>query len=214
MSDVRTYNSRLRQEQAGATRERILAAMADLLLTEGRIEQVTNRAVAAAAGVTEVTVYRHFPSRDVLLRGLWEWLNRRNGVTVGMPESADDIIAKLPALYATFDAAPAHIVASLTSQQGREMRESLNEPRRAAFLSAVVEAAPDLPAGEQEKAAAMLQLIYSAYGWVSLREQWGVTGERAADAATWAVQTLLDDLRRRGAAPIEPAERGATRSKP
>ncbi len=214
MSDVRTCNSRLRQEQAGATRERILAAMADLLLTEGRIEQVTNRAVAAAAGVTEVTVYRHFPSRDVLLRGLWEWLNRRNGVTVGMPESADDIIAKLPALYATFDAAPAHIVASLTSQQGREMRESLNEPRRAAFLSAVVEAAPDLPAGEQEKAAAMLQLIYSAYGWVSLREQWGVTGERAADAATWAVQTLLDDLRRRGAAPIEPAERGATRSKP
>lgn len=214
MSDVRTYNSRLRQEQAGATRERILAAMADLLLTKGRIEQVTNRAVAAAAGVTEVTVYRHFPSRDVLLRGLWEWLNRRNGVTVGMPESADDIIAKLPALYATFDAAPAHIVASLTSQQGREMRESLNEPRRAAFLSAVVEAAPDLPAGEQEKAAAMLQLIYSAYGWVSLREQWGVTGERAADAATWAVQTLLDDLRRRGAAPIEPAERGATRSKP
>ena len=93
MSDVRTYNSRLRQEQAEATRERILAAMADLLQTEGRVELVTNRAVAAAAGVTEVTVYRHFPSRDVLLRGLWEWLNRRNGVTVGMPESAEDIVA-------------------------------------------------------------------------------------------------------------------------
>ena len=94
------------------------------------------------------------------------------------------------------------------------MRESLNEPRRAAFLAAVAEAAPDLPASEQEKAAAMLQLIYSAYGWVSLREQWGVTGERAADAATWAAETLLDDLRRRGAAPIKPAERGTTRSKP
>lgn len=214
MSDVRTYNSRLRQEQAEATRERILAAMADLLQTEGRVELVTNRAVAAAAGVTEVTVYRHFPSRDLLLRGLWEWLNRRNGVTVGMPESADDIIAKLPALYATFDAAPAHIVASLTSQQGREMRESLNEPRRAAFLSAVAEAAPDLPAAEQDKAAAMLQLIYSAYGWISLREQWDVTGERAADAAAWALETLLNDLRRRGAAPLKPAERGTTRSKP
>lgn len=214
MSDVRTYNSRLRQEQAEATRERILAAMADLLQAEGRVELVTNRAVASAAGVTEVTVYRHFPSRDVLLRGLWEWLNRRNGVTVGMPEGAEDIVAKLPALYGTFDAAPAHIVASITSQQGREMRESLNEPRRAAFLAAVAEAAPDLPASEQEKAAAMLQLIYSAYGWVSLREQWGVTGERAADAATWAAETLLDDLRRRGAAPIKPAERGTTRSKP
>ena len=38
--------------------------------------------------------------------------------------------------------------------------------------------------------------------------------ERAADAATWAAETLLDDLRRRGAAPIKPAERGTTRSKP
>lgn len=214
MSDVRTYNSRLRQEQAEGTRERILAAMADLLQIEGRVELVTNRAVAAAAGVTEVTVYRHFPNRDVLLRGLWEWLNRRNGVTVGMPESAEDIVAKLPALYGAFDAAPAHIVASITSQQGREMRESLNEPRRAAFLAAVAEAAPDLPASEQEKAAAMLQLIYSAYGWVSLREQWGLVGERAADAATWAAETLLDDLRRRGAAAIKPAERGTTGSKP
>lgn len=202
MSETRTYNSRLRQEQAEATRERILAAMADLLLTEGRVESVTNRAVAAAAGVTEITVYRHFPSREVLLRGLWEWLNRRNGVTVGMPEGADDLIAKLPDLYATFDAAPAHIVGAITSQQGREMRESLNEPRRAAFLGVVAEAAPDLPAAEQEKAAAMLQLVYSAYGWISLREQWGITGQPAAEAATWAVETLLADLRRRGAAPL------------
>lgn len=212
MSEARTYNSRLRQEQAEATRERILAAMADLLHADGRVENVTNRAVAAAAGVTEVTVYRHFPSRELLLRELWAWLNRRNGVTVGMPESAQDIVDKLPALYASFDAAPAHIVASLTSQQGREMRESLNPARREAFLSAVAGAAPDLPQDEQEKAAAMLQLIYSAYGWISLREQWGITGERAAEAAGWAAETLLADLRRRGAAPLEPSKQDGARS--
>lgn len=203
MSGTRTYNSRLRQEQAEATRDRILAAVAELVDAEGRVDTVTNRAVAARAGVTEVTVYRHFPSREALLNALWAWRNRRNGVTVGMPESAADVADKLPALYASFDAAPAHVLASITSPQGRAMRESLNETRQAAFRAAVEEAAPGLPPAEQDKAAAMLQLIYSAYGWISLREQWGITGEPASDAAAWAVETLLADLRKRGAAPLQ-----------
>lgn len=216
MSDTRAYNSRLRQEQAEATRERILAAMADLADAEGRVDTVTNRAVAARAGVTEVTVYRHFPSRELLLNELWAWRNRRAGVTVGMPDGAADIAAKLPALYRSFDAAPAHILASITSPQGRAMRESLNETRQAAFRAAVEEAAPQLPPAEQDKAAAMLQLIYSAYGWISLREQWGIVGEPASDAAAWAVETLLADLRQRGSAPLKPAETGpsSSRTKP
>jgi AcrR family transcriptional regulator len=207
MSETRTYNSRLRQEQTEATRERILSAMAQLMEAEGRAEAVTNRAVAAQAGVTEVTVYRHFPNRELLLGELWAYMNRRNGVTVGMPESAQDIADKLPALYATFDAAPAHIVASITSPQGRAMRESLNETRQAAFRAAVEEAAPGLAPAEQDKAAAVLQLLYSAYGWVSLREQWGITGAPASDAAAWAVETLLADLRQRGGAPLKPSSK-------
>ncbi len=204
MSTTRSYNSRLRQEQTEATRERILAAMAELMGADGRADAVTNRAVAAQAGVTEVTIYRHFPSRELLLSELWAWLNQRNGVTVGMPEGAQDLAAKIPALYRSFDAAPAHIVATITTQPGRAMRESMNETRQAAFRSAVEEAAPDLPPAERDKAAAVLQLLYSAYGWISLREQWGITGEPASDAAAWAAETLLADLRKRGSAPLKP----------
>lgn len=206
MSDTRTYNSRLRQEQAEATRERILAAMAELVEEgDGRVEAIPNRAIAARAGVTEMTVYRHFPGRETLLRELWTWRNRRAGVTAGMPEAAEDIPGKMAQLYASFDAAPAHILASISTPQGREMRESLNETRRAAFLTAIEEAAADLPLAEREKAAGILQLLYSAYSWLSLREQWDVTGERASDAAAWAAETLIADLRTRGAAPLKPA---------
>jgi AcrR family transcriptional regulator len=211
MSETRTYNSRLRQEQAEATRDRIIAAMADILAEDGRVEAATNRAVAARAGVTEVTVYRHFPSRELLLRGLWEHLNKRNGANVGMPEGEADILEKIGPLFATFDAAPAHITAAVTTEHGREMRSSLNAVRREAFLEALSEATRALPEAERAKAAGVIQLLYSAYAWLSLREQWDVTGQDAADAAGWAIETLLADLRARGSAPLKP---GATRAVP
>jgi len=178
--------------------------MAAIYEEEGRIEAATTRAVAARAGVREVTVYRHFPSREVLLQGLWAWLNRRNGVTVGMPESADELVAKMGPLYQTFDAAPAHILASVRTDEGLKIRSSLNAERSAIFLKLVAETAPALDEAERRKAAALLQLLYSAYPWISYREQWGLTGEPAAEVSAWAVEVLLADLRRRGAKPLRP----------
>ena len=203
MSSVRSYNSALRRDQAEATRERILAAMA-ALVEEGGGQEPTNRAVAERAQVTEVTVYRHFPSRELLLKGLWEHLNRKDGVRVGMPEGPADLLAKIKPLMASFDASPAQIIARITTQQGRAARSSLDPERREAFLAVVAQAAPALPEGEQAKAAAVLQLLYSAYAWLSLREQWNLAGKPAVDALGWATEALLADLKSRGAASIAP----------
>lgn len=203
MSSVRSYNSALRRDQAEATRERILAAMA-ALVDEGGGQEPTNRAVAERAQVTEVTVYRHFPSRELLLKGLWEHLNRKDGVRVGMPEGPADLLAKVKPLMASFDASPAQIIARITTAQGRAARSSLDGERREAFLSVVAQAAPDLAEAEQAKAAAVLQLLYSAYSWLSLREQWNLSGQPAADALGWATELLLADLKSRGAASIAP----------
>lgn len=203
MSSVRSYNSALRRDQAEATRERILAAMASLM-DEGGGHEPTNRAVAERAQVTEVTVYRHFPSRELLLKGVWEHLNRQHGVRVGMPESPDELLAKIAPLFETFDAAPAQIIARVTTAQGRAARASLDPERREAFEGVLARAAPKLPEAEQAKAAAVLQLLYSAYAWLSLREQWDLKGQPAADAIGWATEVLLSDLKSRGAAPIAP----------
>lgn len=203
MSSARSYNSALRRDQAEATRERILAAMA-ALVEAGDGSPPTNRAVAERAQVTEVTVYRHFPSRELLLKGLWEHLNRKDGVRVGMPESPTDLLAKFKPLLASFDASPARIVARVTTAQGRAARASLDPERREAFLGVVALAAPALPESEQAKAAAVLQLLYSAYGWLSLREQWDLSGQPAAEALGWAADVLLADLKSRGANAIAP----------
>jgi AcrR family transcriptional regulator len=204
MADPRTYKSSLRQEQAEATRDRILAAMAAILEQEEKIEAVTARAAAERAGVSEITVYRHFPNREVLLVALWKWMNARNGATVSFPASEAEMVANLAPLFEGFDASPAHIMATLITPQGREMRGNMNAERRDAFLKALNGSAAGLSDENRVKAAAVLQLLYSAYSWLSLREQWDLTGEKASDAVGWAIETLLADLRTRGGRPLKP----------
>ena len=203
MNTVRSYNSSLRRDQSEATKVRILSAMAALMDETGG-QEPSNRAVAERAQVTEVTVYRHFPSRELLLKALWTHLNREQGVDAGFPETVAELRAKIAPLLASFDANAAHITARLTTAQGRAARASLDPERCEAFLAVVAQAAPGLPAVERVKAAAALQLLYSGYAWLSLREQWDLTGPPAAEALAWATDALLADLERRGAAPIGP----------
>src|ERR1700730_6541480 len=65
-STTRPYQNRLREEQAAATRERIIDALAELAV-EGHLLDVPIRDVAARAGVSDQRVYRLFVPRDGLL---------------------------------------------------------------------------------------------------------------------------------------------------
>lgn len=203
MASTRPYSSDLRREQMEATRLRILDAAAGLM--EGRgLEDIPNRRIAEAAGVTEMTVYRHFPSRAVLEEALWRRMNEQAGIKGGFPRTVDELMERLPGLFASFDGASAHITSTITTTTGRQMRATQDETRRKDFLAVLAEAAPDLSPKERRKAAAIIQLLYSAHTWLSLREQWDLTGADASDAALWAARTLTEDLRARGNTPLNP----------
>lgn len=189
------YRSDLRKAQTELTREKIQRAAASLLEERGA-EGITFKAVAERAGVTEITVYRHFPTRDELLEGLWRHLNDQMGPDLGIPASPDALFAQHDALFAGFDRIAPQIVASITTTQGREMRAALNKQRRKAFLAIVEHAAPNLDSNRKTAAAAVLQLLQSAYAWDSMREQWSLNGKAAGKATKWAIETLLNDLRR------------------
>jgi AcrR family transcriptional regulator len=62
MTATRAYRSRSRATGAQQTRERIVAAVRDLL-REGRFHESTVEQVAERAGVSRATVYQHFRSR-------------------------------------------------------------------------------------------------------------------------------------------------------
>ena len=191
------YRSALRAAQAAQTREKIAGAAAALLEEGGEAESITFRAVAERAGVTEMTVYRHYPTREDLLQGLWQSLNARMGPDIGMPASAAALLAQHAGLFTGFDRIAPQITASITTAQGREMRASLNERRRRAFRAIVQEVAPPLTPEARTRAAAVLQLLHSAHAWMSMREQWGFDGREAAAATRWAIDTLLDQLRKK-----------------
>ena len=201
---ARTYNSDRRQEQAEATRSRILETAAVLIeASPDGAASVTTKRIAEKAGITEVTLYRHFPSRTALNEALWRHMNDRQGVAGGFPTSLAEMPQRLVPLFASFDETPAHILNTLTSTTGREMRSSQNDARCEAFRRAVRSANPALAATDDVQAAAVLQLLYSAYSWLSLREQWGLSGAEAARAVGWALETLSRDLRTRGDLPLD-----------
>jgi len=194
-SRKQSYRSDLRRTQVELTLDKIRRAAADLLSERGAADAITFKAVAEGAGVTEMTVYRHFPTRDALLQGLWLHLNDQMAPDLGMPESVAALFGQHEKLFSGFDRIAPQIVASISTQQGREMRAALNAQRRKAFLAIVEEVAPNLGAPRKAEAAAVLQLLHSAYAWDSLREQWGLEGKAAGRATKWALEVLLQQLR-------------------
>jgi AcrR family transcriptional regulator len=80
----RPYNSRLRREQAAATRRQILHAAKELFERDG-YTATSMAAIASAAGVSLKTVYLAFETKSGLLRALWHLLLRgdQDSIPVG-----------------------------------------------------------------------------------------------------------------------------------
>jgi len=172
------------------TRTRILdAALAELGAGAG--DGLTILSVALRAGVTERTVYRHFPTRDDLLAAVWPRMQARVGST-GFPSSADDLVAMPAALFARFDREAALVEASVYAKGGREVRMKANDARKAAFIASVKQAFPDLDGPELYRRAAVAQLLNSAYAWSVLRDFWGLDGAEAGRAVSDTLARLLN----------------------
>jgi AcrR family transcriptional regulator len=193
----------IRDRYKAETRERILDAAIEEL-SGNDLEGLRVAAVAARAGVTERTVFRHFPTRDALIAAVWPRMQARVR-SPGFADTADGLIASPVRLFPAFDQEEGLVRASAFSSAGREVRRAADPQRRAAFRAAVKDAFPDLEEPELTRLAAITQLINSAYGWAVLREHWGLDGEAAGRAASDAIAVLLG--RRPAGPPALPKER-------
>lgn len=188
MSSVHETRS-IRHAHRELTETRILDAALDLLRS-GELDALTIADIAARAGLTERTIYRHFPKREDLLAALWPYLQRRVGSS-GFPTNVEAVVALPRKLFANFDREEGGMRGSVFSKAGRELRLAVNEKRKAAFLACVREARPDLDTETATRLAAVVQLIDSAFAWVVMKDFWGFDGAEAGRAASEAIARLL-----------------------
>jgi AcrR family transcriptional regulator len=188
-----TYHSPLREAQAAATSERILAAVGAVL---ERGEEPTYALVAKEAGCQERTVYRHFPTREDLAAAFWDWQYSLVGPRDWSLGSEADLLALIDRSFRTFDEHPELIKAMLHTRHGRTARLTENDQRRAMAQRCVDEAVPGLDPSRRRQAAAATQLLFSAATWEVLRDYWDMDGERAAETASLALAAMFEGLRR------------------
>lgn len=179
----------VREEYKEQTRARILDA-AVALIEEAGESPLTMLAVAERAGVTDRTVYRHFETREALVRATWSRMQQLVA-SQGFPRTAEAMIESPLRLFPRFDAARELVRASLYSTAGRDTRMSSNVERREAMLSSVRDAFPNADEQWLRRRAAIAQLINSAYAWEVLRQYWDIEGEEAGKAAAEALAILL-----------------------
>ncbi|MCF4164929.1 TetR/AcrR family transcriptional regulator [Zavarzinia compransoris] len=190
----KTYDSPLRRRQQAATRDAILEAVGQVV-EAGGLDALSYGAVAAAAGVQERTVYRHFPSRPELLDAFWDWVNREAGIA-GFPASEAELRRLPPEVYEGFDRRAGMMSALVYSEAGRAFRLRVNAERQAAYRTILEERLRDLPPGAADRVCALMQLLYSATAWATMRDFWQIDGRAAGETVTWAIDRLLAAIER------------------
>ena len=151
--------------------------------------------VAEAADVQERTVYRHFPTKTDLESGLWDWITQNLTFADFGARNEDELVTAMRTSFIGFDKGAPLIQAMLHSRQGQEIRISQQGKRRLMFEACVEDAVPEAPPQIRSRAAAVVQVLYSAAAWDFLRTFWGMDATQAADAVELAIRSLLTGLR-------------------
>ncbi len=193
--EKRVYASPLRADQASQTRERILEAFTEQLV-DGGLKDFSIARVARRAGVSSRTVYHHFPNRADLIDAVTTWLDDRLAVEpVAEATDGEEFLHRIGATFGSFDEHETMIRAQLITELGLTIRAHGRSRRRPAIEAIVRRAAPRLEPPEVHRATSVIHYLASSEAWRSMKDESGLSGEEAGQAVTWAIRTLLGELK-------------------
>lgn len=203
----RSYHSPLREEQVRQTRDQILDALTELL-ADRRADEITTREIAARAGVSQPTVYRHFPDRTALLAGITARINElatesdEGGYAL---DSIDEVGARIEWLFTISDTIPVEMRAE--ALLNADPRRFGDDTRRHSeeMLGVVAAEFTDLDERQHLQIAGLLRLLGSSQAWLRMREEFGVPGVEAGPLMHWAVETLVRSVQAGELPEIDPA---------
>ena len=208
----RRYESSQRQAQVAETRARILVAGSKLAHRAKNWEwsEITADAVAAEAGVSDRTVYRHFATQRQLHDALMRHLEGEAGVFYEGIELnelgavTERVFASLP----SFAVPPTVVVRDATFAAS-------DQRRREALLQAIGEFTATWSETERRMAAAMLDVLWTPTSYERLVTRWGFDTAAAARAVTMTIDVLTEAIRggRRPWREVEPSQTRKRRSR-
>lgn len=191
---TRQYSSPLREEQANRTREHILDALTELL-GEHRADEITTRMIAERAGVSQPTVYRHFPDRAALMEGLAarvEYLAKGFG---SVPLTIDEWIERAVAAFVVADENAAVATAEVILNSDPRRYSEPTRQRSDALVQSLAQALPELDTRDRTRVGAMFRVLASAQTWLRMREEFGLTGAESGEVVGWALGVLANAIR-------------------
>lgn len=191
-SNRRSYRSEVRAAQKDHTRLRILDAVATKM-AQGIFDSLSMEQIAEAAGVGPATLYRYFPNREALLDGLSGHFNHVMG-DIPYPSTPDEVVQVVEQGFPAFDQNPALVKAFFISQLGRSARSRGRARRIQAIGKALEEITSGLNESRRTEVVAIIAHLSSLQTWLTMTEEFDLTGAQVGEAATWAIKTLLADV--------------------
>lgn len=191
---------KLRDAQHEQARRAILDALANVIVESGGIG-FSVQEVADRAGLTHRTVYNYFPTRDALSEGLAVHVEEQLS-TLGPPPDAtlslEGLVPTVREVYRAFEAREILVRAYVMLTVASRGPTKVARDRTSAFEALIErQAAPRRPMTARQVTAAV-RMFLSSTGWHLLTEHLRLSTEEAAATATWATQTLLDAVKKKG----------------
>ena len=186
----RRYHSPARRQQAAQTRGRIVSAGAELArgFTTWEWDELTFRAVAERAGVSERTVYRNFPSERHLHDAVMQRLEDDAGV------SYDDValgnVAEVTARV--FASLHRFAIEDSVTTPGDPIFAGADARRQDALLRAVSAHAPQWDDNQHRAAAGLLDVLWSPATFERLVRAWKLDESSASGAVEWLISKVVD----------------------
>jgi len=194
------YHSPLRGRQKEQTRDLILDAV-DTILRGAPVSEVTIAAVARQAGVTERTIYRHFPTREDLLDAVWR--RALHAVTGGQDQQAEtleEILDLTRGAYESFEADAGIVRALIAAPEGVDASKQPAEVRLEMLREAYAGLLGGIPEDEVNAVVTATHVLSGASAWSHLRDYCGLDGAEGGKAAALAIELIVEGAKARASA--------------
>lgn len=177
----------------------ILACAAEAL-REHTFDDISYRALGDAVGVSERTVYRHFPTRSHFLESLAQWIEA-SAFPVPAFVTLDEFQAAAHARFAAFDASPAFAFVCARAESISPTGDSAPT-----FLTRAIEAMiegihPTVNERDRRRVAATIRYFASAQFWARMRTGFEMSAPAIAEVFDRTVMLAVAGLSSAARAP-------------